>query len=64
MFVFKTKVILNELEKYAPKVLNQCTKALNNSVNDLDFTRIDKQAFAETPNIPIDIAVMEKPQRV
>ncbi len=63
MFVFKTKVILNELKKYSPKVLNQCKKAMHNSKNDLDFIRIEKQNFSETPNIPIDIAVMEKTEK-
>ena len=63
MFVFKTKVILDELEKYAPKVLNQCWKAMKDSSEDLDFLRLEEKAFAETPNIPIDIAVMEKTKK-
>ena len=60
MFIFKSKSILNELQIYAPKVLMQCKKAMEQSIKDLDFIRIDKNSFLEAPNIPIDIAVMEK----
>ena len=38
----------------------QCKKAMEQSIKDLDFIRIDKNSFFEAPNIPIDIAVMEK----
>ena len=60
MFVFKTKVIINELQKYAPLILEQCKKAMRASKQDLDFIRIDKNSFLKSPDIPIDIAVMEK----
>ena len=60
IFIFKSKSILDELEIYAPKVLLQCKKAMEHSIKDLDFIRIDKNSFLEAPNIPIDIAVMEK----
>ena len=63
MFVFKTKVIINELKKYAPIVLKQCQKAMDFSDKDLDFIRIDKSSFLETPSLPIDIAVMEKTKK-
>ena len=60
MFIFKSKSILDELKLYSPKVLRQCKKAMKNSIKDLDFIRIEKNSFLEAPNIPIDIAVMEK----
>ncbi len=63
MFVFKTKVIINELQKYAPLILKQCNKAMNSSKKDLDFIRIDKTSFLKTPDLPIDIAVMEKTEK-
>ena len=63
MFVFKNSVILNELEKYSPLILTQCKKAMSKSFRDLDFIRIDNIAFAKTPNLPIDIAIMEKTDR-
>ena len=60
MFIFKTSQILKELDKYAPEVLKYCKESINKSINDLDFVRIDKESFSKCPNIPIDIAVMEK----
>ncbi len=60
MFIFKTSTILRELGKYAPEVLNNCQESIRKSQNDLDFVRIDKKSFSKCPNIPIDIAVMEK----
>ena len=60
IFVFKTGVILRELEIFAPKVLLNCQESISKSQHDLDFIRIDKKAFSKCPNIPIDIAVMEK----
>ena len=60
MFIFKSKSILDKLKLYSPKVLRQCKKAMKNSIKDLDFIRIEKNSFLEAPNIPIDIAVMEK----
>ncbi len=63
MFVFKTSVILSELQKYSPKVLKQCTEAMKKSTSDLDFIRIDNSSFSKAPNIPIDIAIMEKTKK-
>ena len=60
MFVFKNSLIIKELSKHAPLVLESCKKALGNSTRDLDFIRIEGDYFSKSPNIPIDIAVMEK----
>ena len=60
MFVFKNSLIIKELNTHAPLVLESCKKALSRSVNDLDFIRIDAASFSNSPNMPIDIAVMEK----
>jgi len=60
MFVFKTSVIIKELEEKAPLVVQQCRAAMSKSTSDLDFTRVDPKSFSMTPNISIDIAVMEK----
>ncbi len=59
MFLFKTNLILNELEKYNPLLLKKCEQSMKNSVKDLNFTRIDSKIFSECPSIPIDVAVME-----
>lgn len=60
IFLFKTSLILSELKKHAPLVLEKCKESMNKSINDLDFIRVDKKLFSESPSMPIDIAVMEK----
>ena len=60
IFVFKTSIILKELARYSPLILKQCTEAISKSNDDLDFVRIDPNSFSKSPNLPIDIAVMEK----
>ena len=60
MFIFKTSLILEELEKHSPTIIKLCKDAINNSIKDLDFIRIDPLKFSKCPSIPIDVAVMEK----
>ncbi len=60
MFLFKASTILSELEKLAPEVVNSCKAALEKERPDLEFLRLDKEAFSQCPNIAIDVAVMEK----
>ncbi len=60
MFLFKAKLVLNEIEKSNPDIIEHCKKALKKGVEDLDFFRIDAKEFYECPNLSIDIAVMEK----
>ncbi len=60
MFLAKASTIISEMEKYEPKIINICRRALQKSTKDLDFIRIDKNIFQECPNVSIDIAVMEK----
>tara|TARA_B100000579_G_scaffold45520_1_gene31770 strand:+ start:36547 stop:37989 length:1443 start_codon:yes stop_codon:yes gene_type:complete len=60
MFLFKASVFLKELQKYSPEVLKSCSKALKENNCDMDFQRLDKEAFKECPSISVDVAVMEK----
>jgi mannose-1-phosphate guanylyltransferase/mannose-6-phosphate isomerase len=59
LFLFAPEAYLSELEKHAPKVLAQAKEALAKAKADLDFIRLDKDAFAASPSISIDYAVME-----
>ena len=63
MFFFKASVFLAELEKAAPEMLAACRKAWEGRASDLDFTRLDTEAFAACPSDSIDYAVMEKTNR-
>ena len=60
MFIFKANSILKEIKNHAPIILKYCKDALEESLFDLDFQRLKKEAFKKCPNISIDVAVMEK----
>ncbi|MFT7223960.1 MAG: mannose-1-phosphate guanylyltransferase [Cellvibrionaceae bacterium] len=60
MFMFKAYRYLEELERHNPEMLSACQKAMEASSKDLDFTRIDADAFEACPDDSIDYAVMEK----
>ncbi len=60
MFLFAPQVYLDELARYAPEVLAKAENALRQSKHDLDFLRLDRDAFAACQSISIDYAVMER----
>ncbi|MGB0732765.1 MAG: mannose-1-phosphate guanylyltransferase/mannose-6-phosphate isomerase [Pontibacterium sp.] len=60
MFMFRADRYLEELEKHRPDILAACEAAMANTTPDLDFVRIDKEAFIACPEDSIDYAVMEK----
>ena len=60
MFMFKASAVIKELEKYAPALMMPCREAISNSLEDLDFLRLDKDVFSRIPSDSIDYAVMEK----
>ncbi len=60
MFAFTARRYLEELEKYHPAILKSCQAALTNAQRDIDFIRLDKEAFLQCPADSIDYAVMEK----
>lgn len=62
-FLFRAATMLEELEENAPQVLEAARAALTDSVQDLDFLRLESDAFARAPRISIDYAVMEKTRR-
>jgi mannose-1-phosphate guanylyltransferase len=60
MFMFKASVYLKELEKFQPDILSACKKSYLIENRDLDFIRIDNNAFHQCPSESIDYAVMER----
>ncbi len=60
MFVFKASRFLQELQRFAPLILQASKNAFEAAKTDLDFIRIDKPAFERCPSDSIDYAVMEK----
>lgn len=60
MFLFRADRLIEELEKFQPEMVAQCRNAVENGEEDLDFFRLDEDAFAASPEDSIDYAVMEK----
>ncbi|KZC42606.1 UNVERIFIED_ORG: mannose-1-phosphate guanylyltransferase/mannose-6-phosphate isomerase, partial [Rhodanobacter sp. FW104-R5] len=63
MFLFKAARYLEELAAHAPAMLAAVREAYAKATTDLDFVRIDRDAFALVPDDSIDYAVMEKTRR-
>lgn len=60
MFMFRAGRYLEELERFQPEMLRLCRQAMDRSVFDMDFVRVDKKSFLACPEDSIDYAVMEK----
>ena len=60
MFLFRASAMLAELERLSPEVVSCCRAALEQDTADLEFLRLEREAFAKCPNVAIDVAVMEK----
>ena len=60
MFLFRSSRYLEELQVYRPDIAEACLKATQNMSSDLNFIRLNEEAFVECPEESIDYAVMEK----
>jgi mannose-1-phosphate guanylyltransferase len=63
MFLFRASAILAELERLAPELLTACRSAMEHESADLEFLRLEREAFANCPSVALDVAVMEKTDR-
>ncbi len=59
IFLFRASRYLEELQRFQPKILTAVRAAVEAGKDDLDFFRLDANAFARAPAISIDYAVME-----
>ena len=59
MFLFKASRYLEELKAHRSDIFNVCSKAVSDVSTDLDFIRVDAEAFATCPDDSVDYAVME-----
>jgi len=64
IFMFPLAELQTELQCQCPAVLEAANEAVTLAIRDLDFIRLDPQAFAKAPNISIDYAIMEKSTNV
>jgi mannose-1-phosphate guanylyltransferase/mannose-6-phosphate isomerase len=59
MFLFEASRYLEELRQFQPRIAEQTEAAVAGRHGDLDFCRMDADAFAASPSDSIDYAVME-----
>jgi len=60
MFMLPVGIFLQELRQFAPEVLDAATQAIAGAKADLDFVRLDEEAFSKAPDISVDYAIFEK----
>jgi mannose-1-phosphate guanylyltransferase / mannose-6-phosphate isomerase len=60
MFMFSASKYLDELSKFNHEMLELSSESLVKAESDLDFIRLNKEAFEKCPSDSIDYAVMEK----
>ncbi len=60
MFVLPARRYLEELDRFRPDILAASKEAFERATRDLDFCRLDAEAFKRCPSDSIDYAVMEK----
>lgn len=63
MFLLKASTYMDELCRHEPEIARQAELALAQATHDQDFIRLDPDAFAVSPNISVDYAVMERTDR-
>ncbi len=59
IFLFPVGRYLGELERLQPEMLESCRAAVAGATDDLDFLRLEAEAFAAIELLSIDYAVME-----
>lgn len=60
IYCFRADTYMAALQHYQPAIFQAVNEAYNQANQDDDFIRIDEPAFAASPNISIDYAIMEK----
>ncbi len=59
IFLFPAKRYLDELQRREGALVEACRRALAKAARDLDFLRLDREAFGAARAVSIDYAVME-----
>lgn len=63
IFMFRADVILAEMRRYCPEIAARAGEAVVKAARDLDFVRLQSEAFSASPSDSIDYAVMEQTHR-
>jgi mannose-1-phosphate guanylyltransferase len=60
MFMMKASVYLKSLKAFDAETYQACFKAYEGRHTDLDFIRVDKEAFSDAKSESVDYAILEK----
>lgn len=60
IFLFRADAMLESFRALAPAIITPVSRAVAEAAGDLSFLRLDPAAWAETPAISIDYAIMER----
>jgi mannose-1-phosphate guanylyltransferase/mannose-6-phosphate isomerase len=63
IFVFSAARCIEEMRRLQPRLLDVCARSLRHAHSDLEFVRLDAEAFAAAPSISFDHAIMEHTQQ-
>jgi mannose-1-phosphate guanylyltransferase/mannose-1-phosphate guanylyltransferase/mannose-6-phosphate isomerase len=63
IFLLSAGALLAEMARHEPEILLHAEDALERSVRDSDFLRLDEATFRLCPSVSIDHAVMERTHR-
>ncbi|MCA8882285.1 MAG: mannose-1-phosphate guanylyltransferase/mannose-6-phosphate isomerase, partial [Rhodobacteraceae bacterium] len=64
IFLFRVRTLIAAFETHAPQILAACRRAVERAEPDLDFLRLEAEAFAAAPEDSLDYAIMEKARDV
>ncbi|OWU81673.1 mannose-1-phosphate guanyltransferase [Oceanicola sp. 22II-s10i] len=64
LFLFSVRAILAAFERHAPEMIAPVRAAVAGARSDLNFLRLDPEAWSGLPDISIDYAVMEKAENL
>ncbi|WP_044561438.1 mannose-1-phosphate guanylyltransferase/mannose-6-phosphate isomerase [Azospirillum sp. B4] len=63
MFLFRADRLLEDLGGFEPALVDAARAAVERRAGDLDFQRLDAEAFAQAPSISIDDALFARTRR-
>lgn len=63
MFLFSIRSVKEELTRLQPEIMARVHDAMAKAVRDLDFIRLDKDAFSKVPSVSIDVGLMERTRK-
>jgi mannose-1-phosphate guanylyltransferase/mannose-6-phosphate isomerase len=63
IFLMRADALMEEMARFEPEVVVNCREAFALGVRDLDFLRLNTEAFKAARSISIDHAVMERTDR-